>query len=1724
MSQKLVQRRTALKNIIARIVMFTNAFPEDCTARMLNTKLGLLERNFEMCFNAHLEALDLTGEAARDFEETEFEAIQTLYELAKTRLEQHRDEMMESDEEEVADVDRHVERAVVPVPARAEVKLPQITIPQFSGDFSQWKSFRDLFLRAIGDRRDLSGAHKLHYLKSFVTGEAAQLVRSYGVTDGNYRIAWGVLDGRYNNNRLLLNAYMKRLFEQPAVQHESASLLRQLIDTTTECTQALAALDLPTEHWDAVMVYIVVQRLDPDSHKQWEISLTENDLPTYAQLTTFMERRCRSLEAYTSVTPTAAAAVAGTSKRQSSSSARVQRPAVHHANANPFGACAVCGQSHAVINCQQFAALSVPERRDMVKTRRLCFVCLKPGHISANCQQAACANCAGKHNVLLHIGAAAANGVNVGGAGAGAVQANFGCGRHHTQVLLSTAYVKFDGAPGRVRVLLDTGSQVTLIRESCVQRFGLRRIRVSVPIGGLGDSDAGTSKSMVELQLRSCVDESQAFNVTALVLRKLTNHLPGKRVTLAHRPNFDDLQLADPTYYEPGDVEMILGADMCGVMMRDGLRMGSVERGKEMPTAQNTALGWVLTGPVPTIPVVADAPAQCLASVVSLHLDVEQDLRRFWEMEEVSDANMLSDSERVCEAHFERTHTRDATGRYVVRLPFVGDPVLQLGDSRDAAERRLRQIEKRLSVKPELRSQYRDFMTEYASLGHMRVASRPAASDTVYYLPHHFVVKESSSTTRLRVVFDASCRSTSGKSLNDVQLIGPRLQDDLSAIVLRFRRHAVAVTADIAKMYRQVAVHEDDWNYQRILWRDEVTDDIQEWQLKTVTYGMAASPFMAVRALRQLAVDERQTYPVAARVVLSDFYVDDLITGCDSSDEAVVLRNELCSLMSCGGFELRKWSSNCERTMRTIPEVMRESVQPLRLDEDAPIKTLGLLWYPAADCFAFKVATPVGAGRVTKRSILSAVARLFDPLGLLSPSIIVAKMMIQQLWTLGVAWDEDVPDPLHGAWTRYHTSLPELERMQFPRWIGARHGATLQLHGFADASESAYGGVVYVRCVMPDGQVRVSLLTAKTKVAPLQQVTLPRLELCAAVLVSKLLRSVMATYGLDAADCVLWSDSQVTLSWIRKAPRTWKTFVANRVSAIQSIVPPTRWRYVPSAENPADCLSRGVYPAELIVHPLWLHGPAWIAADEIHWPKDERGAETQLDARAGVTCLVAVDGDDEDDLLRRYSSLGQLQRITALMCRFAHNCRKVPAMRRRGHITVSELRDAFGLWILRVQSADFAEEIACCERNVDVPMKSKLRRLKPYLDDKGMLRLGGRLQNADISENAAHPVVLSGANPLSSLIIAEAHITLLHGGAQLMLNCIRQRFWILGARGRIRQFVRSCVVCFRQRPRCEVQLMGDLPRVRVTPSRAFSRSGVDYAGPMAYKSRAGRGFRTEKGYVSLFVCLATKAVHLEFVSDLTTNAFLAAFRRFVARRGKCDELMSDNATNFVGAKRELGAILLSHAHNEEVARALANDGVTWRTIPPRSPHFGGIWEAGVKAVKHHLRRVIGQQLLTFEEFATMLAEIEAVLNSRPLCALSDDPADLTALTPGHFLVGGPPVIVPERDFGSTPSSRLNRWQLVSQMSQHFWRRWRHEYLATLQQRNKWLKTTPNVQVGQLALLKDELLPPAKWRLARVIGTQPGDDGRVRVVTLKHATGVTSRAITRICILPINSDT
>lgn len=875
--------------------------------------------------------------------------------------------------------------------------------------------------------------------------------------------------------------------------------------------------------------------------------------------------------------------------------------------------------------------------------------------------------------------------------------------------------------------------------------------------------------------------------------------------------------------------------------------------------------------------------------------------------------------------------------------------------------------------------------------------------------------------------------------------------------------------------------------------------------------------------MRQLIVDEGHRFPKAIAPLAKGTYVDDIIGGADTIEEAKDIKHQLIELCKAGCFPLQKWRSNCsELASSNLHE--KELISSEQI-ESSPLKILGLIWRPESDTFLFTVKQ-TSSTEVTKRLILSEIARFFDPLGFIAPITIRAKLILQELWLLKVNWDEPLSPEICQRWTAFRQQLQELPHVAIPRWLGisnSRQG--VQIHGFSDASNVAMAAVVYVRVTKEDGTVFVRLISSKTRVAPLKRLTIPRLELTAAMLLTRLITHVKNALEIQEAPLFLWTDSLVTLSWISTHPSRWKDFVRNRVISIQETAPNAMWCYVPGKQNPADCASRGMSVQQLINHNLWWKGPSWLSEPTTSWPtaKQKQSSDAELEERPGQVFSVATP-PTYWDLLDRFSSLKKLLRITAWCRRFISCLRKQPNSTSNFPLTPAELEESRIFWIREVQKAWLLEEIRILGKGGVLPRSNSLVRLTPFLDRQGLLRVGGRLHFANIDPEAKHPPILPRSSSLTKLIIKEAHETTLHGGTQVTLGYIRQKHWIQGGRAPVRSFILRCVTCQRNRGRRAQQLMGQLPLTRVTQTRPFLNSGLDYAGPIPLKTWKGRAARTYKGYIAVFICMSTSAVHLELVTDYTTEAFLAAYKRFTGRRGICATLQSDNGTNFVGADVELRRRFNSDSKElKELANLLANDGTKWIFNPPSSPHFGGKWEAAVKSTKHHLTKVIGDTSLTYEELNTVLIQIEAVLNSRPLCPLSDDVTDYCALTPGHFLIGEAPNLVPEPDLVNTPMHRLTRWQLLKQRVDLFWTRWSKECLQRYLAISKWYHPTNEIKEGSLVLVTDERYPPAKWPLARVLKLHPGPDGLTRVVTLRTATTTLKRPIVKVCVLPTEPD-
>ncbi|XP_044760854.1 uncharacterized protein LOC123318300 [Coccinella septempunctata] len=756
-------------------------------------------------------------------------------------------------------------------------------------------------------------------------------------------------------------------------------------------------------------------------------------------------------------------------------------------------------------------------------------------------------------------------------------------------VLLTTAVVKIISDKdkiGLVRALIDQGSQSSFITESLLQRLNLRYERVYIPITGICAKKNYTCRKMVHISLKPRFDSEFCVEVRAFVLPKIASYSPRLNTDLNDYDHIRNLNLADPKFHSNGSIELLLGASVYAEILE-----GTIIRGKvDEPIAINTSLGWLLSGSVGTVVNFS------LPSIlhVSEHEDINELLQKFWTQEEISLENLPTPNEAESENHFLTTHSRDSLGRYMVRLPFKTENPsgLEFPGSFEFARRMLLSLEKKFESNFDFRRLYIDFMVDYVKSGHMREVKLNEVEKVKYFLPHHGVLKNVGNNLKLRTVFNGSARALNGSSLNDTLNSGANLLPDLSSLILRWMKYPLVFVTDVKQMFRQIRVHSEDQFYQAILWRFDPSEEIKIWLLETVTYGLICSPYLAIRVTRKLAEDEYHNFPLGAEILNREMFMDDATSGGYTLEEALRKQIELINFCKVGGFELHKWVANDARLHKDL------SVPHAEDDTGLSFSVLGLKWNAGADYFHFDIQTPpiiYDEIFITKRFVLSKIAKLFDPLGWIAPVIINFKIFIQKLWLNKFDWDEELPSDLAKQFIECFNDLGCISEVKIDRWLGYKPGAlSYEIHGFADASKVAYGAVVYLR-VIYDNQVNVHLLQAKTKVAPLKPLlTIPRLELSAAVLLVKLVRKVCDAIAIENCTVNLWSDSTDVLFWLRDHPSRWPTFIANRCSIVHTVMPSAVWRHVSSSVNPADCASRGLKASDLCDFELWWKGPKFL--------------------------------------------------------------------------------------------------------------------------------------------------------------------------------------------------------------------------------------------------------------------------------------------------------------------------------------------------------------------------------------------------------------------------------------------------------------------------------------------------------------------------------------------------
>ncbi|XP_049321160.1 uncharacterized protein LOC111190943 [Astyanax mexicanus] len=1382
--------------------------------------------------------------------------------------------------------------------------------------------------------------------------------------------------------------------------------------------------------------------------------------------------------------------------------------------------CPYCDSSeHFLSQCDTFKSFDNSQIAQWIKSNRRCWRCGR-GHTAAECTlKKPCSKCQGKHLQILH--SVNTKPVKDGPPPVTSATETLYLNRpgECSRVLLKVVRVllQHENKTFDTYAVLDDGSERTILLPAAAQKLGL----------------CGPSETLALRTIRHDVQTLPGMTVTFRV-SPITQ--PNRAFVIMDAFTADRLSLADHTYpvdslklkykhlqdiplqaFDRVSPTLLIGADNPHLLTPlEPVRLGPPGG----PAAIKTRLGWTLQGPS-RLTELRLSSQQCLFTSLSpLEVELRRNVEKLWQLDtlpqrcekQVTRSREDQQAIDLLEAKTIRVEV-DGVLRYATPLLWKKNfPALQA--PMEAVMPRLRGLEKRLSKDPESVDIYIAEIKKLETSGvvvKLPAQAVPAGGDS-WYIPHHVVQHNG----KHRIVFDCSFQYQ-GVSLNQSLLPGPTLSPSLLGVLLRFREHSVGISGDIKGMFHQVMLLPEDRPLLRFIWRDmnrEETPQVYEWRV--LPFGTTCSPCCATFALQQHVHNHTDVNSVERFSVDRCFYVDNCLQSLQSAPEAKQMVDRLRSLLASGGFEIRQWASNQPEVINHLPAEARSDKLDLWLAHDkseAHESTLGLTWYCNVDAFSYK-SRVVTYDQITMRNVYRVLASQYDPLGFILPYTTRAKILVQRLWDQQRGWDDpNLPEDLLAAWHTWEGELEYLPEVQLPRCYTPagmdRPDTKRDIHVFCDASERAYGAVTYLRSEDVQGRVHVAFLLARSRVAPRKQLSMPRLELCAAVTGAQLARLLRSELTLEIRQVVLWSDSTTVLTWLHSESCRFKVFVGTRVAEIQDLTDLRAWRYIESSENPADDLTRGKPLQELATPNRWCDGPEFLKLPPDKWPTHPSstdlvsGDPTELKRFTFCGLSTATDSD-----MPTFKSWKDLVESLAQELHGAAN--------HSGPVPASTYQAAERLAFQKAQKASFPEDCDLLQKGKPVASSSHLLCLSPEFDSTHqVIRVGGRLRRVEgLDPEAVHPIVLDPAHPYTRLLIQEYDSKLCHPGPERVFAELRRRVWILRGREAVKRHQRRCTECCRWRSRPAVQKMADLPPPRLRLFKpAFYSCGMDCFGPLTVKV----GRRTEKRWGLLFKCLTTRAVHVDLLTSIDLDSFLMALRRFIARRGKPSELYSDQGTNFRGGENEL--VEAFSKLSPEVQQHLASQQISFHFNPPAAPHFGGVWEREIRSVKAALYTTIGSQTVSEEVLQTVLIEIESILNSKPLGYVSANIADLDPVTPNSLLMGRPDSALPQVVYPQTELLGRRRWRHSQVLADRFWTAFIRNYLPGLQIRGKWTTPSPDITINSVVMVVDPQLPRSLWQIGKVVKVFPGPDGRVRTVEVQIKDKVYTRPIVRVIVLP-----
>ena len=1178
-----------------------------------------------------------------------------------------------------------------------KVKLPKLTLPSFNGDITQWTSFWESFSSTIHECTSLADIDKFKYLQQSLKGTAFETIAGLPISNSNYKEAIDLLQKRYGNKQILISKYVETLLALPAIESSNdLQNLRCLYDRTEATVRSLRGVGVSDESYGTILTPIIMAKvpselrliLSRDLSDEWDLS---GLLDIFGKELALREK-C-SLAPITNP----ASSKTGHNKIQVKpkqgaynegfAPATTATLLVNQGVSQKIPTCLFCNQQHFSSSCTKVTNPNA--RKAILREKRRCFICLRGGHISKNCNSGSkCYNCRGKHHVSIcgskpdHLSQPATEQQSRPEQTPVSTSLLTTRDDRNVSVLLQTARatvhkVDDDNQSCNVRIILDTCSQKSYVTKRLREKLQLPYVKVNdkILIKEFGN-EQGTLKycNMVQLAIRGA--DNLVSYINAYEVDTICSPISGQAIDFA-RFNYlhlRNLPLADSGRGENLEIDVLIGADHCWGFMLDHTVRGEHGLG---PVATLTRFGYVLSGPV-ILPTTNELSSNVIIAhtlktdtlLIERQDEINDDLHKFWSYETFGiDPKTPLVSKLDVDPIKDNIEFNEGAGKYEVLLPFKDNHSV-IADNYDVAKRRLKCLKNRLSNKPETLQEYNNVIEEQLNKGIIEEVSENDIVDNTgntYYSPHREVIRTDRQTTKLRVVYDASSKCKNETSLNEYLDPGPNLVPLIFDILLRFRAQKVALIGDLEKAFLNILIHPNHRDYLRFLWYDNIFEEnpkLKTFRFTRLVFGLTSSPYVLNATIRHHLQKYRKTYPEFVSTVEKSLYIDDFASSQNSEEQCFELYRNLKTIFAEGGFNMRKWASNNKQLINRIEQAEQNLLENKR-DENVSnivcreesVKVLGLTWRLNEDNFEADFSNFVAIAsceRVTKRIVLSTTARFYDPLGILSPVIVPLKEVFQKVCEMKINWDDKLPPEISGKWIKIIQDIVNTGQIRYHRCfmkdINFNEVQEIQLHGFGDSSQIAYSACVYIR-IKAQCKTTTHLICSKSRIVPLKGNTIPKLELTAALMLAMLMSSVYTALQtcmeINAIHC--WTDSQVVHNWIRSEKAIKKPFVNNKVEQINSLVNKDCWEYCPSNVNPADIASRGIPCSKLKSNSLWWNGPPYLEKESDFWPKMN---STSIQPEEIICNIVSTENQHSSNLkavisCEKFSSFDKLLRVTA---------------------------------------------------------------------------------------------------------------------------------------------------------------------------------------------------------------------------------------------------------------------------------------------------------------------------------------------------------------------------------------------------------------------------------------------------------------------------------------------